>query len=75
MPEYDEKLDYVIDEDYNEPIHEDDKWVLIEDMKNFQSFVNDFMLSPVSSEKDIRINQMNNDMKELSSDYHGHEHD
>ena len=62
MPEYDEKMDYILFEDYD-LIHEDDKWVLIEDMKIFQSIIEDFMQSPVSSEKEIRTKQMSKDVQ------------
>ena len=62
MPEYDEKMDYILFDDYD-LTYEDDKWVLIEDIKIFQSIIEDFMRFPVSSEKEIRTNQMSKDVK------------
>ena len=64
MPEYDEKMDYIIFEDYD-LTYEEDKWVLIEDIKHFQTIIEDFMQYPVSSEKKIRTEQMKRDVDDF----------
>ena len=68
MPEYNEMMDYILSED--EPVYQDDKWVLIEEVKKFQSIIEDFMQSPVTSEKKIRTIQMFADMNEFKARRH-----
>ena len=64
MPEYDEKMDYILIDDYD-LTYEHDKWVLIEEIRNFQSIIEDFMEFPVSSEKEIRSQQMSKDVEKF----------
>ena len=45
-----------------EPIYNEDKWVLIEEIKNFQTILKEFMQHPVTSEKEIKKRQMLNDL-------------
>ena len=62
MPEFDEYGSY---ESYDyEPVHSKDKWVLIEEIRHFQTILKAFMEHPVTSEKEIRKRQMLNDLEE-----------
>ena len=60
MPEFDDYGNYESN-DY-EPIYNEDKWVLIEEIRNFQTILKDFMKHPVTSEKEIKKRQMLNDL-------------
>ena len=62
MPEFDEYGSYA-SYDY-EPVHLKDKWVLIEEIRHFQTILKAFMEHPVTSEKEIRKRQMLNDLEE-----------
>ena len=60
MPEFDDYGNY---ESYDyEPIYDEDKWVLIEEIRNFQTILKEFMEHPVTSEKEIKKRQMLNDL-------------
>ena len=60
MPEFDDYGNY---ESYDyEPIYDEDKWVLIEEIRNFQMILKEFMEHPVTSEKEIKKRQMLNDL-------------
>ena len=62
MPKFDEYGSY---ESYDyEPVHEMDKWVLIEELRHFQTILKEFMKHPVTSEKEIRKRQMLRDLEE-----------
>ena len=61
MPEFDDYGNYESDYDY-EPIYNEDKWVLIEEVRNFQTILKEFMEHPVTSEKEIKKRQMLNDL-------------
>ena len=62
MPEFDEYGSY---ESYDyEPVHTEDKWVLIEEIRHFQTILKEFMKHPVTPEKEIRKRQMLNDVTE-----------
>ena len=63
MPEFDEYGSYA-SYDY-EPVHKNDKWVLIEEIRQFQTILKEFMEHPVTSEKEIRKRQMLNDLEEF----------
>ena len=60
MPEFDDYGNYESN-DY-EPIYNEDKWVLIEEIRNFQTILKEFMQHPVTSEKEIKKRQMLNDL-------------
>ena len=60
MPEFDDYGNYESN-DY-EPIYNEDKWVLIEEIRNFQTILKQFMQHPVTSEKEIKKRQMLNDL-------------
>ena len=62
MPEFDEYGSYEV-YDY-EPVHLKDKWVLIEEIRHFQTILKEFMEHPVTSEKEIRKRQMLYDLEE-----------
>ena len=60
MPEFDDYGNY---ESYDyEPIYDEDKWVLIEEIRNFQTILKEFMGHPVTSEKEIKKRQMLSDL-------------
>ena len=59
MPEFDDYGNY---ESYDyEPIY-DEKWVLIEEIRNFQTILKEFMEHPVTSEKEIKKRKMLSDL-------------
>ena len=60
MPEFDDYGNYESD-DY-EPFYNEDKWVLIEEIRNFQTILKEFMDHPVTSEKEIKKRQMLSDL-------------
>ena len=60
MPEFDDYGNYESDD--NEPFYNEDKWVLIEEIRNFQTILKEFMDHPVTSEKEIKKRQMLSDL-------------
>ena len=61
MPEFDEYGSYS-SYDY-EPVYTKDKWVLIEEVRHFQTILKEFMEHPVTSQKEIRKRQMLKDLE------------
>ena len=61
MPEIDQYGNYE-SQDYD-VIQYKDKWVLVEEIRHFQTILKEFMKHPVTSEKEIRKRQMLNDLE------------
>ena len=60
MPEFDDYGNY---ESYDyEPIYNEDNWVLIEEIRHFQTILKEFMQHPVTSEKEIKKRQLLSDL-------------
>ena len=60
MPEYDDQQDYLSYDDYM--IYNNDRWILIEEVRKFQNIVYNFMTHPVTSEKEIRRQELKKDL-------------
>ena len=65
MPEFDQYGNYE-STDY-QLFYDDDKWVLIEEIRHFQTILKEFMKHPVTSEKEIRKRQMLKDLREYEN--------